>query len=183
MDKRKAARQRVRTKITEALLELMGEKPFSEISVIEIVNRAGVARQSYYRNFASKEEVVEEFFEELHQEGLSRLRKEKPAEAVRWVAMILELQRSRAREILLLQRAGLGTLSMDNINRFAEEMLGDMPASSVERYKIYCHAGMVSNTCLTWLKNGAKEAPEELARVICEFNALELLSKVDFTNF
>ncbi|MBR3752306.1 MAG: TetR family transcriptional regulator [Ruminiclostridium sp.] len=182
MDKRKEARQQVREKIVRALLDLMEEKSFSEITVTEIVARAGVARQSYYRNFTSKEEVVEEFFEELRQEGLSRLRKEKPADAVRWVAMILELQRSRAREILLLQRAGLGTLSMDNINRFAEEMLGDMPASSVERYKIYCHAGMVSNTCLTWLKNGAKEAPEELARIICEFNARDVLDRLDFSD-
>lgn len=45
-------------KITDGLLELMNEIPFEEITVSDIVRRAGVGRASFYRHFDSKEAVV-----------------------------------------------------------------------------------------------------------------------------
>ena len=183
MDKRKQARQRCRGRIVEALLALMEEKPYSEITVTEIVHRAGVARQSYYRNFSGKEEVIEEFFESLRREGMELLHKEQPVYAQQWVTLILGLQKSRGKEILCLHRAGLSNLCMGIINRFAEEIIGDMPASSVEKYKIYCYSGMIFNASLTWLLGGAKESPEELARIICSFRADEVLNVVALGDF
>lgn len=182
MDKRKQARQMVRGRIVEALLDLIAEKPYSEITVTEIVHRAGVARQSYYRNFSGKEEVIEEFFEELRREGVELLRKEQPVDAQQWVTLILGLQKSRGKGILCLHRAGLSNLCIGIINRFAEEIIGDMPASSVEKYKIYCYSGMVFNVSLTWLLAGAKESPEELARIICNFRADEVLNVLALPN-
>ena len=44
-------------KITDGLLELMGEKPFEKITVSDIVRRAEVGRASFYRHFDSKEAV------------------------------------------------------------------------------------------------------------------------------
>ena len=44
--------------ITDALIELMGEKAFSKISIRDIVERAGLTRQTFYHNFDSKEEVL-----------------------------------------------------------------------------------------------------------------------------
>ena len=52
MDKRRQANQQVKEKITGALLHLLGEKSISEISVTEIIAEAGVARASFYRNYA-----------------------------------------------------------------------------------------------------------------------------------
>ena len=55
MDKRKIANQKVKTSITSALFELLKEKSISEISITEIINKAHVARASFYRNYSSKE--------------------------------------------------------------------------------------------------------------------------------
>ena len=41
--------------ITESLLLLMNKKPFEEITVGEIVQKAGVNRSTYYRHFNRKE--------------------------------------------------------------------------------------------------------------------------------
>lgn len=46
------------TSITEALLNLMKEKPYSRISVSEICKRAGVSRQTFYTLFESKDNVI-----------------------------------------------------------------------------------------------------------------------------
>ena len=43
-----------RESICTALLELLKTKEFKEISVSELVRRAGVSRQSFYRNYKTK---------------------------------------------------------------------------------------------------------------------------------
>ena len=47
-----------RESICTALLELMKTKEFKEISISELVRRAGVSRQSFYRNYKTKEDIV-----------------------------------------------------------------------------------------------------------------------------
>ncbi|MGN0391720.1 MAG: TetR/AcrR family transcriptional regulator, partial [Bariatricus sp.] len=58
MDKRKEANLRVKESITAAMLHLLQEKSISEITVSEIIAEAGVARASFYRNYATKESVI-----------------------------------------------------------------------------------------------------------------------------
>ncbi|HAX52080.1 TetR/AcrR family transcriptional regulator [Muricomes intestini] len=42
---------------------MLKEKPFSEITASDIIRVSGVARASYYRNFESKEEIIEAYME------------------------------------------------------------------------------------------------------------------------
>ena len=58
MNKKQETNLFVKECITEALLLLMKGNSLSEISITEIVERAGVARVSFYRNFSSKEDVI-----------------------------------------------------------------------------------------------------------------------------
>ena len=51
----------VRECITSALFSLMEKYPFEEITVTDIINKAGVSRMGFYRNYSSKENVVESF--------------------------------------------------------------------------------------------------------------------------
>ena len=44
-----------RESICTAFLEIIMTKDFDDISISEIVRRAGVSRQSFYRNYGSKE--------------------------------------------------------------------------------------------------------------------------------
>jgi AcrR family transcriptional regulator len=56
-------RQVRRTKgwIFEALMILMDEKPYDKITVSDIVEKAGIARQTFYRNFRNKTAVIGEY--------------------------------------------------------------------------------------------------------------------------
>lgn len=50
--------------ICEGLLRLIeaGQKPYSEITIQDIVDEAGVCRNSFYRNFQSKEDIFQKKF-------------------------------------------------------------------------------------------------------------------------
>lgn len=48
--------------VVEDLWELLEDKSFEKISVSELVERAGIDRVSFYRNFSNKEEVLKRSF-------------------------------------------------------------------------------------------------------------------------
>ena len=48
--------------VVEGLWELLEDKSFEKISVSELVERAGIGRVSFYRNFSNKEEVLKRSF-------------------------------------------------------------------------------------------------------------------------
>ena len=54
--------ERTRGWIVDALLSLMDKKPYAEITISDIARKAGIARQTFYRNYTEKDSVVLEYF-------------------------------------------------------------------------------------------------------------------------
>lgn len=55
--------QLTRESIETALLFLMEKKDLKQISISELVKKAGVSRNAFYRNYKSKEEILEIYYE------------------------------------------------------------------------------------------------------------------------
>ena len=53
--------QRTKGWIFEAVMILMDEKPYNKITVQDITEKAGVARQTFYRNYEGKDDVIFEY--------------------------------------------------------------------------------------------------------------------------
>ncbi|PBQ22413.1 TetR family transcriptional regulator [Levilactobacillus brevis] len=60
MDKRI---MRTQAKAEKALFELMQEQDFSEISITDIANQAKISRMAFYRNYNSKEDILNKFIQ------------------------------------------------------------------------------------------------------------------------
>lgn len=58
-------RQLVSTELTEAALQLMAVEGFDAVTVDEIVATAGVSKRTFFRYFASKEDVVVQFLADM----------------------------------------------------------------------------------------------------------------------
>ncbi len=56
---------RSRNEITKALIRLMEDKPFDQLSIKEIMEASGYSRQTFYQIFDSKEEVLEYYLETI----------------------------------------------------------------------------------------------------------------------
>ncbi|MFJ3583045.1 TetR family transcriptional regulator [Streptomyces sp. NPDC090127] len=80
-------RQFVSNELTEAALQLLAVKGFDAVTVDEIVAAAGVSKRTFFRYFASKEDVVVQFLADMgtgiRDELAARPADEPPSEALR----------------------------------------------------------------------------------------------------
>ena len=168
-DKRHEANRLVKLKTGRALTSLMEKKPFSDITVTEIVKTAGIARASYYRNFSSKEEVLIKITDDImdtYREKLKLLNDD--FFSYDSVLLIFRYFKSYKKFILAVYKAGLAYIYLDMFDRELEQNLGDMKCSDISRYSVYFYSGAMYNVFLKWLENGMKEDPADMASVICK---------------
>lgn len=164
MDKRQIANNRTKTRIIKALLRLMEEKNFSDITVTDIVGRAKVARASYYRNFSSKEEVIasagaiifEDFRQKTVEAGVSVLEYESVLRMFRYF-------RAYRQALLTLHEAGFTTLYSRMFDECIESIAGTMPFDDIRRYCLRFYSGSAFSVFVYWLEEGMRETPEEMA--------------------
>src|ERR1700736_5322164 len=79
-------RRAVRAELSEVALQLLTDRNFESVTVDEIAAAAGVSRRTFFRYFASKEDVVFAFLDQgarrLCEEIVARPREEAPITAV-----------------------------------------------------------------------------------------------------
>ena len=68
---------RSKSALSQALLKLMMSKPFDEIAISDITDRAGLSRQTFYTNFNKKEDILNYLLNGLFDKYQARLMAEK----------------------------------------------------------------------------------------------------------
>ncbi|MFJ9850535.1 TetR family transcriptional regulator [Streptomyces sp. NPDC101150] len=80
-------RQLVANELTEAALQLLARNGFDAVTIDEIVTAAGVSKRTFFRYFASKEDVVVQFLADMgtgiHAELAARPVEERPSVSLR----------------------------------------------------------------------------------------------------
>lgn len=174
---------RVKNQITEGLFSLLRKKPFSEITVTDIVKESNVARASYYRNFENKEQIIEAAMDSLRDELMADISYDDDEHifnldnARNGFEKALTSCLIRKSDLLALYHNGFGSLVQQTFNRYIMEFAGNMSVNSVERYKLYFISGAVTNVLIEWLSEGAKEPPREIAALCVNYFSGGILHK------
>lgn len=151
--------------IESALILLMQEKPFSEISIQDIIRRAGVGRSSYYRNYKSKEAILESKLDSMIKEVLDSFGKfdfsvESPES---WLT-VLRMAKKHSEEYKLLLSAGFG----DKILRKIIETFKNNPENNEEiRITDVYIAGSIYSVMTQWILDGMKTDETKIANICC----------------
>lgn len=153
----------VKQLITDALFDLLNEKAFSKISINELVNRAKVCRASFYRNYLTKEQIVDEYLQGL----FSAIYSKYPLDAAKmregianiFAAMLVEKER-----LILLERHGL----LHKLPEYVyESTLNEILRFTVlnNRYQPHYFTGATSAMITAWISYGMEESAEEMAEL------------------
>lgn len=167
MNKKQEANALVIECITEALLDMMKKKPFDSITITDLTKRAGVGRVSFYRNFASKEEVLQRHIKKLMDEWFA-------GEDENWNKKVLEYFYQHKELYILLYRQGLAHISLQSI----KDACGPKPEQPnalayVTAFIAYGIYGWLEE----WFKRGLVETPEEMLALYEQMNQSNTPSK------
>ena len=138
---------RSKSALSQALLSLMLQKDFNEISIQEITNRAGLSRQTFYTNFEKKEDILKYLLNCLFDKYLKQLEAQKITPEYFMIDYLAFWDDSRD-FLTLLFRRGMGYLFQERNRIFFNEL----PDSIVgvlcpdEQMRPYIKAGLAGLT-------------------------------------
>ena len=151
-----------------ALIELMKVRDFHSITITDLTKKAGVSRMTYYRNYMSKEDILNKFIDDVGNrihERLSALRSD--TDVYNYYFALLDQLGSYNDLAITAYRAGLGELILAQISKqmaLSFPCEGDTP---LDRYRHLYLAGAFYNIFIEWLKNGQQESCAEMAHLCC----------------
>ena len=163
-----ASALRSKQEIMDALLSLMEKSPYNEISVKQIVLETGLVRKTFYRNFTSKDDVLDAYINSVIREYVDGLL-EQPEDPLGVIFRFCEknrkmlklMNRNRLLYLLLLRlNEEIPRLSSTvdmNRNPFARLMAG-----MESDYLIAFNIGAIWNVICKWVERGMEEPLDDV---------------------
>lgn len=146
--------------LTDAFLELLCEKPISDISISELVDKAGVGRASFYRNYDFKEDILKAYLNELFREWINEWSKNNGSPLSEQIkTMIAHFEKHRSFYALLNNR-GLTYLLKDVIiNIYGPKPEYEKTQAYASAFFTYTLYGWID----VWFQRGMQESSDEIA--------------------
>ena len=149
-----------------ALIELMKVRDYHSITITDLTKKAGVSRMAYYRNYSSKEDIINKFIDEVGasiHEKLAAM--PKSADIFDYYYELFTQLGTYNDLAITAYRAGLGELVLSQINKNMALTFACDGSTFADRYRHLYLAGAFYNIFITWLKNGQKEPVADMARL------------------
>ena len=166
----------VKREIMNAVMLLMTKKNYMDITVTDIVNKAGVARASFYRNFNSISDVIDMITMEASEEIIEEV-----------FPVLMSNDERKWREFLFHHfyhfmkiKNSMNEIKFENMsiifNRMSDEIQKkerNLPQDTIrDRYLVIGKWGLINTILQKWIDTGAKETPEEMIDYIMSFITL-----------
>jgi AcrR family transcriptional regulator len=173
--------RRTRKWLQEALLSLMRERPFRDIQVTEIVDRAEVSRAAFYLHFRSKEELlfshVDSVFEAFHLELAGEVAAGR-VDLRRFTTLLFEYWERYAPTLRLVIEADMQQVLLERLRGYVETTMatldagtGSEPDPQTHSYVVDFVAGGSYLLLTRWIASGMPTPAEEMGLLLYELSA------------
>lgn len=163
---------RSKNMITDALLKLMEKYPYKEITVKQIVLETDLVRKTFYRNFSSKDDVLNSYIVSIISEYINNISntEEKVFKVIfdfcnKYKDFLLMLDKNKMLYLLSLNLNKYIPLVYEKIcvtkNPFAKSFDGLEP-----KYPIAFNIGAVCGVIEKWIEDGMTDSFEEIQSVL-----------------
>lgn len=166
---------RSRKAITEALLKLMRDTPYQEISVKQIILETDLVRRTFYRNYDSKEDVLDSIITDKITEYAKELASdpESPLDVIfRFCEKnkdFLMLLHKNSLLYLLLIKLNTMIPQLDQItdrsNSVFARIIGDLEPD----YLVAFNVGAIWNVIFKWVDRGMTDPADKIKETISEY--------------
>lgn len=169
--------------LVSALLELMQKKSYESITIKEIAQKADLDRSTFYRNFNSKQDVLNFYLDSLAQDYISRISELHELDMHKIFKVFLDFCNTNLDFIVLLRENGLSNLLLEVFNMrlpyvhqlFQCKFPYQISNANIELVLAF-NAGGMWNLLMRWIDNGLIQSQADLAQVFKEvsvFNSMK----------
>lgn len=169
--------QRTREWILEALLILLETLPYEKIKIAAITNKAGIARQTFYRNYKCKDDIIETYLENLFNEfimDIKNLYNEEREDAI--PKLLFEKLERESKTTTRLMKANIEHLLLkhfERLERTYSKLYQDEKELKKQLYYRYTLKYQLSGTfgiMIDWLMNGMPLSAVEMGSIVTELS-------------
>lgn len=156
--------------IAEALVHLMTTKNFREITITEICTIAEVDRRTFYRNFSSKEDIIDYYANILKDDFILQLKQLDDITIFNYIQLYFEFWMSCVPLLNSLRQGGMFEIVLRKIDSVFPEIYETFhePSTKNKIYGMTYTNGGLWNALNRWLETGSKETPFEMATILSE---------------
>ena len=148
-----------------ALIQMLNKKSIDSITIGELCDYAGVSRMTYYRSYASKEEILLQHLEDCFIRFISQLEIKKIHTHYDMACIFFHFWQLEEKEFLsTLIRSGLSMQLMERFYYYLELFYQKIePSQNVTPYVRSFLAGGLYKLLVDWIKDDCSISVEELA--------------------
>lgn len=156
--------------IIQALLDLMEEAEYDKISVSEICRKADLDRRTFYRNFDSKNDVMDQYIRLLGEEYITLYETIDNLCSYTAAKVFFEFWSRHIFFIRNIKKCGMSDFLFQRFEKFTKEhsellVSRDSLKLPMEYLFVY-RIGGFWNVMLTWVTNDIRLSPNEMASII-----------------
>lgn len=152
-----------------SLFLLLKKKPYEEISVKEISDRAGVTRMSFYRHFKNKEDVFIYFADECFNEVVELLQTMDNATLYDFILTFTNYIYSNKESVKALISINKYSILLNQYDKYMSYIwrkfvIKNKPKTLQDKYLISFLSGGAYNITLLWFRENESDTPEAIAK-------------------
>ena len=165
--------------ILTALLRLMEEKPYDNISITDITTLAGVSRMAYYRNYSSKDDILLKRLEDEEKQIIENFSGQKAETIKDVIYYISNFIQDNSDVIKAVYSANLAHKLTEMINERIYSYFPISTQSAQGTYAVKFYVGAILSVYSHWVDTGMDEPAETVTEIICKLidrdNAIDFL--------
>ncbi len=150
-----------------ALILLLKEKPLEKITITELVNRSGVSRSGFYRNYNTKEQLLDDICKELVNIIYEQIVPVIQKKSLNGVCAIFKTIKDNFYKFNILP----GIEYIKDVFIKMEKLFCSKISllNREEYYQIVANLGILSNLVVYWTKNNMEDDIEYMANLCMKF--------------
>lgn len=160
-----------------AFLQLLEKNHYDDISVCEICTKAGVSRMSFYRNFESKEDLTFKGIDHIVKKMTCNIEKLEVINKYTVIKEMFETAKKYKFALLAFEDSQISKILKDMVvcDLQTKSPVDYMNKSS--RYIPVFYFSSIISVLYEWLKSGANEPVDEMAKLLSKLINIEPYEK------
>lgn len=162
--------------LTETLLCLMKQYPYQEITVKHILLESGVSRKTFYRNFLSKDDILDSYINTIFYQYIDALKEQNTYSMIQMLDMIFSFCENHKDFLFTLRDNELLYLFLLKLNRLLpiehkkisdniSKQISDT-TSVLSQYIVLFNIGGIWNIIFGWIENNMQDSTEDIKKTI-----------------